>query len=39
MYIYSGIFGKFFGNFPDFSNQKNNLFEYFWDLFAILSTF
>jgi hypothetical protein len=25
--------------FPDFSSQKNDLFEYFWYLFAILSTF
>ena len=38
IYIYSGILGNFFRNFPDFSSQKNNLFEYFWDLFAILGT-
>ena len=39
MYIYSGIFGNFLRNFPDFSRQKNSLFEYFWYLFAISGTF
>ena len=39
MYIYSGIFGNFLRIFPDFSRQKNSLFEYFWYLFAISGTF
>ena len=39
MHLYSVIFGNFFIKFPEFSSWQNNLFEYFWDLFAILGTF
>ena len=33
------IFSEILRIFEDFSSQKTNLFEYFWDWFAILSTF